>query len=67
MSKPRRPHRKLPYFKVQVFAEDLQVWRDERGAFDTVEEAREYIATRLPGREVRIMHVHEKGRHPLDG
>jgi hypothetical protein len=63
--RPRRKHRKMPYYKVQVFDDKLKIWRDERGAFDSESEARRYISSKLPEATARLMLVEQQGRRPL--
>ena len=63
---PRRQWRRTPYYKVQVWDIIGRSWRDEKPGFDTVEEAAEYIATKLkPDQKTRLMHVTDRGRFPL--
>ena len=64
---PRRKWRQFPYYKVQVFREKTQTWQDERGAFDTVEEAKAHIAEKLGSASTRIMVVEDRRkRHVLE-
>ena len=63
--RPRRKHRRTPYYKVQVFTDVLRIWKDERGGFDTEAEAGNYIRDKLADRQARIIIVEEKGRRPL--
>jgi hypothetical protein len=64
--RPRRKWRRdFPYYKVQVLDTINSVWVDERGAFDSLEEARRYIESRLQGKNARVMVVEANGRHPL--
>ncbi len=65
MPKPRR-WRKDPYYKVQVFNETFRSWKDERGAFDTVEDARTHIAGRLATLSSRIMEVRRESRRVIE-
>ncbi len=64
MWEPKKKRRKLPYFKVQVFNGKGMTWVDERGAFDTPEEAIAYIEKKnlVKGDNARLMIVTEKGR-----
>ena len=64
-TKPRRWRKDFPYYKVQVFNELFQSWKDERGAFDTIREAEEYIKVKVAGQLSRIIVVKEKERHVL--
>lgn len=66
MRKPRRWRKKFPYYKVQVFNKIFQSWKDEQRAFDSVEEAKDYIARRLSRVSTRIIVVQEKERYVLD-
>ena len=55
--------RSYPYYKVQVFNETFLSWKDERYAFDTIEEAQEYIRNKVPDTSSsRIIIVNEKER-----
>lgn len=65
MRKPRRWRKEFPYYKVQVFKNVFQSWKDERRAFDTVEEAKDYINKKLKCVSTRIIVVQEKERHVL--
>jgi type II secretory pathway component PulL len=65
MAKPRR-WRKDPYYKVQVFNETFQSWKDERGAFDDLEQARTYIARQVAPARARIMEVRRESRQVID-
>jgi hypothetical protein len=65
MPKPRR-WRRDPYYKVQSFNEVFQSWKDERGAFATIEDARAYVFGKLaPGRS-RIMEVRRESRRVIE-
>ena len=66
MRKPRRWRKQFPYYKVQVFDEIINSWKDERKAFDTVEAAREHIAGHVFPRAARIVVVESTGRHALE-
>lgn len=66
MRDPRRKRRQEPYYKVQVFDDQIQVWKDERKVFDNVEEARRHIAETLATRAARIMVVERDNRYVLD-
>jgi hypothetical protein len=55
----------MPYYKVQVYEPEQHVWVDERGAFDTVDEAKTYIAERLSSKTTRIMVIERRRRYPL--
>ncbi|MCI0628510.1 MAG: hypothetical protein L0387_43820 [Acidobacteria bacterium] len=61
----RRERRPYPYYKVQVFSEAFQTWRDERTAFGSIEAAQKHIATRIPDQLARIIVVERKRRYPL--
>lgn len=64
---PTKKRRKHPYYKVQVYNETSMTWKDERGAFDTVDEAQEFIAAKAPrSKQVRIMVVEVKRRFPIE-
>lgn len=64
---PPRKWRSFPYYKVQVFRETTHTWQDERGAFDTVEEAKAHIDQKLSDVSTRIMVVEDRRkRHVLE-
>jgi hypothetical protein len=65
MAKPRR-WRKTPYYKIQVYNAVFQSWKDERGAFASIEEARSYIAERIAPATARIMVVERDHRYVLE-
>jgi hypothetical protein len=65
--RPKRKHREPPYYKVQVFNEAFQSWKDERPAFDTIDEAKTYISQKmLAGTRTRLVLIEERGRRPID-
>ncbi len=65
--RPKRKHREPPYYKVQVFNMAFQSWQDERPAFGTVDEAKTYIAQKLPADvRARLVLVEECGRRPIE-
>jgi hypothetical protein len=67
MRDPLRKRRRETYFKVQVFDDRIQVWKDERKVFDTVEEARRHIEETVPApRQARIMVVERNTRYVLE-
>ena len=61
-----RKRRREPYYKVQVFDDRIQVWKDERKVFDTAEDARKYIEETLAPRTARIMVIERNTRYVLD-
>lgn len=65
--RPRRKwHSKFPYYKVQVFNKTVHSWKDEQRAFDTLEEAQQYIQQKIAPRDARIMVVEgTRRRHVL--
>jgi len=65
MPKPRR-WRKDPYYKVQVFNETFKSWKDERGAFAEIEQARTYVAQRIAPARARIMEVRRESRQLVE-
>jgi hypothetical protein len=65
MSKPRRWRKQFPYYKIQVFDQVINSWKDERKVFDSVENAREYIAQKIAPRIAHIVVVEKTGRHVL--
>lgn len=66
MKKPRRWRKDFPYYKVQVFNNIFKSWKDERQAFDTIKEAKEYISKKLSSLSTRIIVVEEKDRYVLE-
>lgn len=65
MGKPRRWRKDFPYYKIQVFNETVQSWKDERTVFETTEAAQDYIAKKVAPKRARIMVVERTGRHVL--
>jgi hypothetical protein len=66
MYEPRRRHRSVfPYYKVQVFKEAVNAWKDEQRAFDTIEDAQDYIKRKVAPRVARIMVVESQRRYVL--
>jgi hypothetical protein len=64
--RPRRQWRPTPYYKVQVWDTIGHTWMDEKPGFDTVEEARSYIAEKVdPNTRTRLMLITDRGRSPL--
>ena len=64
--RPRRQWRRTPYYKVQVWDTMSQTWMDEKPGFDTVEEAKRYIAETVdPKARIRLMLVTDSHRSPL--
>ena len=63
---PRRHRRNYPYYKIQVFNEVLQSWKDERKVFESVEGAQEHITRNIAPRQARIMTIQREYRHPLE-
>lgn len=59
----RRHHRRETYYKVQVFEDRSQSWRDLRGVFETVESARAAAAQRKD--TARVMVIDGDARYPL--
>ncbi len=66
MREPRRKHRSVPYYKVQVFDDHLQVWKDERKVFDTSDAAQNFIEEFIAPRLARIMVIERNTRYVLD-
>ena len=66
MPKPRRWRKEFPYYKVQVLDDIINSWKDERTAFDTLEEAQGYIARKIAPKTARIVVVESNGRHVLE-
>jgi hypothetical protein len=65
--RPTRQWRRHVYYKVQVRDPVSMVWRDEKPAFDALEEAREHSASRVePGAVTRIMAVDGRQRTPVE-
>ena len=68
MGKPSKPRTDFPYYKVHVYDTTRLAWVDaRREAFDTLEDARAYIAEKLPTRQARIYEITERGRHVYQG
>ncbi len=65
MPKPRR-WRKEPYYKIQTFNPTLQSWKDERGAFDTLEEAHASLPRTSDPMRARIMEVWRDSRRVVE-
>jgi hypothetical protein len=65
MRKLRRWRKDYPYYKVQVFDENIASWKDERKLFDTVEDAQQHIIKNVTPRTVRIVVVERTGRRLL--
>jgi cytochrome P450 len=65
MPKPRRWRKDFPYYKIQVFNETVQSWKDERKIFQTIDAAADYIRQEIAPRRARIMVVERTGRHVL--
>ena len=66
MTKTRRWRKNFPYYKVQTYNETFKSWVDEKVAFDTIEEAQEYILNKIPDNcSFRIIIVNEKERTVL--
>jgi hypothetical protein len=66
MSKSIRKRRQYPYYKIQTFDDVVQVWKDERKVFDTVEAAQAHIKNELDDKTARIMVVERNSRYVLD-
>jgi hypothetical protein len=60
---PRRPY---PYYKVQYFDDRSVTWREKKTGFDSLTEAREYVARALSIRKTRIVLVDEDGYHVVE-
>jgi hypothetical protein len=65
MRSPRRRRKVFPYYKIQVFDEISQAWKDERKVSDTIEEAQDYIERKIRPRTARVMVVYRDTRHVL--
>jgi hypothetical protein len=65
MRSPRRRRKFFPYYKIQVFDEISQAWKDERKVSDTIEEAQDYIEKKILPRTARVMVVHRNNRYVL--
>ena len=66
MTKKRRWRKNFPYYKIQTYNDIFKSWVDERGAFDTIKEAQEYIQNKVPvTSSSRIIIVNEKKRTVL--
>ena len=65
MQSPRR-RRQFPFYKIQVFDEAIQSWKDEPRAFDSLELAKAQIEKKLFSKRVRVVVVDRDGRRVLD-
>ena len=65
MRNPRRRRKVFPYYKIQVFDDRTKAWKDERKAYDTVEEAQDYIEKVFSLEIARIMVIERNTRHVL--
>lgn len=69
MTRDPKPHGRrtvFPYYKVQRFDDRLMTWRDARKeAFDTLPEAKSYLATLEPNVKSRIVEVTRGGQSVL--
>jgi hypothetical protein len=61
-----RKWRKTPYYKVQVYNDMMKSWKDTGKVFDTIEQAKDYIADVLISRSARIMVVERDRRYVLE-
>jgi Zn/Cd-binding protein ZinT len=65
MRNPRNRRKIFPYYKIQVFDDTTKAWKDERKAYDTVEEARDYVEKTYSPETARIMVVERNTRYVL--
>ena len=64
--KPRRWRKDFPYYRIQLFNDILNSWKDEPRAYASVEQAREKIKLKFANRKTRIMVVERASRHVLE-
>jgi len=56
----------FPYYKIQLYDRELGIWRDERRAYDSIDEATTALREKHVGRQARIMVVEKnRRRQPL--
>jgi hypothetical protein len=55
--KPARQRRRGIYFRVEMYDLTSLCWVDAPGTFGSVEEASEFIARELGGRQARVMRI----------
>jgi hypothetical protein len=58
-----RKWRKTPYYKVQVYNDMMKAWQDTGKVFDTMEQAKDYVAGELVLRGARIIVVERDRRY----
>ena len=61
-----RKWRKTPYYKIQVYNEMMKAWQDTGKVFDTLDEAKTYIADELVSSNARIFVVERNRRYVLE-
>lgn len=61
-----RKWRKTPYYKVQAYNDVMKAWQDTGKVFDTIEEAKNYIAAELDSSAARILVVERSRRYVLE-
>jgi hypothetical protein len=61
-----RKWRKPPYYKIQVYDDMMKSWKDTGNVFDTIEQAKDYIAEVLFPQNARIMVVERDRRYVLE-
>jgi hypothetical protein len=65
--RPTRKWRRHIYYKVQLFDSVGMTWRDEKPAFDELDDAKAYIREKVPKTTTaRIMAVDGRVRTPVD-
>lgn len=65
--KPKRRLRRHVYYKVQIYDNRSKAWRDQKPAFDSLDDARAYLASEITApATVRIMSVDGRERKPVD-
>ncbi|HEY7330342.1 MAG TPA: hypothetical protein VH592_22070 [Gemmataceae bacterium] len=67
MSKAGKWRKVFPYYKVQTMSEINHCWVDARkAAFDTLEEAKDFIRDQMASKPSRILVVEAKTRRVLE-
>jgi hypothetical protein len=60
------PRREFPYFKVQTFDERSMTWKERKVGFDTVEEARAFVASLHATAKWKIVVFDEDGHRDIE-
>lgn len=65
MRHPRNRRKVFPYYKIQVFDDRTIAWKDKQKAYDTIEEAQDYIEKMFSPETARIMVIERNTRYVL--